>query len=923
MHDIKGLKGKLARLRDWLKEHRIPPRLTFYLLGIASTIWFLIRVIPKPSRATYPCMRVAAPFMSGFVIYLLSLGGITLALRKARQNIVRARYIAGGSFILVALLGMVFAVIHNSQEASALAALSTGPDDGPNQPMGTAVGTFPGRVVWAWDSEATDENCQGYYFNPQYTNQEVVGRMFSESVKKLAGESKIPEAWDAIFRTFNQRKHQHSRGYTPGEKIFIKINQTTGRGRLSTEDREAGNYDMLSSSPKLDGPPYTTCQTTPFVVLELLRHLVNHCGISQSDIAIGDPQNPTLAHNYVVWAAEFPDIVYTDRMFGTHGRTLIQTTPEDRLYYSDKINTDKLYDIIVDADYMINVANFKAHGRAGITLGAKNHFGSQARQSANHLHYSLVAPIISGVPTNSGYHNYRVLVDLMGSKYLGRNTLFFIVDGLYGGGSTEGGPPVKYFMAPFNNDWCNSIFMSEDQVAIESVCYDFLRNEWNGINKHSPSNNRYESMASVNGVDDYLHQAADRSNWPEGIIYDPDNSGKPIPSLGMHEHWNDPGNKQYSRNLGKASGIELVGIPTKIVGPRAARKAAKRRPVETESVVEEAIETAVEDDSYDSEVSKFTTVEKRSFSRGPIAKAFYSGFIDEEDCKWFLTDQGIAFSRFSYFDRLIEAPEKGVRKFALQSSPEGSKVWFASPKGVIEADMPYDAGSDVKVYNTENSSLPGDSVFDIVTGTNKLQWFATEGGVSAMFQDKWLLPSYDDQYPEGFFEYYPITTMAANPGGDTLFVATRGAGVGRFLRNEVDGISGASPYAQWGPCVLPSDNVFSVFVNGDIQWYGTDEGLARHEGHDYMKGWTAYTTEDGLVDNFVQTIAMDHSGKLWVGTQGGISVMEDSGWISYTTRDGLVSNNILSIVCDKTGDVYIGTDKGFMIFNNGALICFQ
>jgi hypothetical protein len=60
------------------------------------------------------------------------------------------------------------------------------------------------------------------------------------------------------------------------------------------------------------------------------------------------------------------------------------------------------------------------------------------------------------------------------------------------------------------------------------------------------------------GVDDYLHQAASSEFWPEGIIYDPDNSGTPIPGLGVHEHWNNPVDKNYSRNLGKAEGIELI-----------------------------------------------------------------------------------------------------------------------------------------------------------------------------------------------------------------------------------------------------------------------------------------------------------------------------------------------------------------------------
>jgi len=120
-------------------------------------------------------------------------------------------------------------------------------------------------------------------------------------------------------------------------------------------------------------------------------------------------------------------------------------------------------------------------------------------------------------------------------------------------------------MPPFKNDWSNSIFISQDQVALESVCFDFLRTEWNGTYTHSSANNAFESLPDVYGVDDYLHQAADPSKWPEGIIYDPDNSGKSLASLGLHEHWNDPVNKQYSGNLGKNGGIELVTVPDTLV----------------------------------------------------------------------------------------------------------------------------------------------------------------------------------------------------------------------------------------------------------------------------------------------------------------------------------------------------------------------
>jgi len=63
-------------------------------------------------------------------------------------------------------------------------------------------------------------------------------------------------------------------------------------------------------------------------------------------------------------------------------------------------------------------------------------------------------------------------------------------------------------------------------------------------------------------VDDYLHQAADPTKWPEGFNYNPDGDGVALPSLGVHEHWNNAQDRQYSRNLGTGDGIELVQAQT-------------------------------------------------------------------------------------------------------------------------------------------------------------------------------------------------------------------------------------------------------------------------------------------------------------------------------------------------------------------------
>jgi hypothetical protein len=108
-------------------------------------------------------------------------------------------------------------------------------------------------------------------------------------------------------------------------------------------------------------------------------------------------------------------------------------------------------------------------------------------------------------------------------------------------------------MAPFNDDWMSSIFVSLDPVAIESVGFDFLRTEYTADKPTA-------SYPQMEGVDDYLHQAADSANWPDGIMYDPEQDGSMLASLGVHEHWNNADDMQYARNLGEDYGINLVKL---------------------------------------------------------------------------------------------------------------------------------------------------------------------------------------------------------------------------------------------------------------------------------------------------------------------------------------------------------------------------
>ncbi len=515
----------------------------FIGVGLLSTLWFLVRVIPKPARATYPCMRAAAPFMSAFIIYLLSLAPSFLLLKRVRKYLLRSGYLM---FAAALAVGIVLSLSTHLFQSRKVYANIDAVLEGPNQPMGTGVGIHPGRVVWIHDPGATDKYCQNiagdYWWDDSNTSQEVVNRMLSDALQGLSGQESDTAAWDAIFRYHNNRHGKGEVGYAAGEKIVIKLNMNTG---------------SVSGTTRSD---YRTVDTSPQVAYAILDQLINKAGVAPSDIGIGDPGRTI---DLIYWDKcheDFPGVHYWGE---AEGRTPIIRSDEEVFFASDGSVSDWLPTCYLEAEYMINIPLLKKHHRAGISLTSKNHFGSFVpfSGSAFHLHPSLPCPDGMADVSNGEYGVYRIFVDFMGHKDLGGKTILYLIDGLWSS-TNWGHPPITWAMTPFNNDYPSSIFLSQDPVAIQSVGFDFLRTEFDTDHPtegyYDPTDNK-GPFPQYAGVDDFLHQAASSENWPDWIIYDPEYDGTPVPeSLGVHEHWNNPVDKLYSRNLGLDEGIELV-----------------------------------------------------------------------------------------------------------------------------------------------------------------------------------------------------------------------------------------------------------------------------------------------------------------------------------------------------------------------------
>jgi Domain of unknown function (DUF362) len=509
---IVGLNPSYGRLK-WL----LP------VAGCVALAWYLVRVIPKPSRAAYPCQQVAGPVGIGFLAYLAGALGLAVAWRKARAYHRQQRLLL---MIASAIAAISFGLLIVNQEPGT--AMAEAVNEPPNQPIGTARGIVPGRVAWVWDPGACHwAETNGAWWDDASTGQAEVDRMISRAVQCITRTADDQAAWAALFKNFNRELGKGPVGYQPGERIAIKINL---------------NNDRTS----YDDTPWIN--TSPQAINAVLRQLVQSAGVPEANITVYDATRYITPHLYRHVHDAFPEVKLVDAHGGLPGR--IKTTwTTNRIRYAVKTSMGtSIASCAVEASYLINLYVAKGHPSAGVTLSGKNHYGSVDGREHTYINVK-----------KTGYDQYNPLVELMGHKDLGGKTILNVCDMLYGCYHSDA-LPIKWRMPPFNGRWPASLLVSQDAIANDSVATDFLVSEFSpradipvGVNVKG----RKVDMANCDAV---LHEAAQAGHPPSGVVYAPNGDGARLKSLGVHEHWNNPIERKYSRNLGTGNGIELIPI---------------------------------------------------------------------------------------------------------------------------------------------------------------------------------------------------------------------------------------------------------------------------------------------------------------------------------------------------------------------------
>jgi signal transduction histidine kinase/sugar lactone lactonase YvrE len=230
-------------------------------------------------------------------------------------------------------------------------------------------------------------------------------------------------------------------------------------------------------------------------------------------------------------------------------------------------------------------------------------------------------------------------------------------------------------------------------------------------------------------------------------------------------------------------------------------------------------------------------------------------------------------------------------------------AWWIAAKDVLR----YPEGlSFAQLAETEPSRIEIGGVFRIFEDSHGDVWISTfEGGLELR---RW-------QRETGTVHAFPIHRLF-NRGVPTAFVEAPGGALwlglyeGGLLRYRDDKFELFAPGE-----VVPPGFVYDLMLDSkDRLWVATSRGgVARLDTLESEHPiFEVFDASDGLASNKAFSLAEDHHGRLYIGSDHGVSRLDpETGRISHlSTADGLAHAAVNLITCDPEGVIWFGTPQG-------------
>ncbi len=235
----------------------------------------------------------------------------------------------------------------------------------------------------------------------------------------------------------------------------------------------------------------------------------------------------------------------------------------------------------------------------------------------------------------------------------------------------------------------------------------------------------------------------------------------------------------------------------------------------------------------------------------------------------------------------------------------------------------YDGDADRWIRYDHNGSDPYSLANDIVTSiyedSDDNLWISTNAGLQVFDREgdrflRWGIHVFPDVEYSGTIVY----GVAEDVRGD-FWIGTYRGGLTRV--NRTTGETSIYTNDPNNPNSLSDNLVYDMLSdsNGDF-WVATNGGLNRYrpDTNDFEVFRYSMDNPRGMTSNTVRVLFEDSRNNFWIGTvSGGLNSLDRrTGRFSHLTeRDGLSDNSILSILEGQDGRIWLGTQRGLTVYN--------
>ncbi|HEY0669220.1 MAG TPA: two-component regulator propeller domain-containing protein, partial [Sphingobacteriaceae bacterium] len=249
--------------------------------------------------------------------------------------------------------------------------------------------------------------------------------------------------------------------------------------------------------------------------------------------------------------------------------------------------------------------------------------------------------------------------------------------------------------------------------------------------------------------------------------------------------------------------------------------------------------------------------------------------------------------------------------YTICADREGG-IWVGTFFGGANYLQEKSLGFELYYPTGERNSLSGSAVSAFLEDKPGMFWVGTEdGGLNYYNSFNNTFKQYPFESGQQKLSYHNIHSLFKDSKGN-IWIGTFAGGLNVY--NPSTGRVKNYKNNPSDPSSISNNNIYSIYEDKDhVIWVGTTKGL---NIYDPQKDAFKLVKEMGLGDNIIYDIYEDDTKTIWFATYdiGLISNNKRSGkWKQYLAdgkKGSLSSNKIICILDDHSGNLWLGTDGG-------------